>query len=413
MARSARVHSTPSHTQLLEFRATEDFRFGPANASPAAQQNGQGGGRFLTNSRMFAEQVLARHPQQFRILSQNKTVPCLPRDAWRESGYRGRRVLFLLPSQALGNNVCILLFLQAFLDQWQPRQVGVFCAQSASDIFLTVDNVVTYSLWLPREHLKRWDLVIDLGHLESRRNIDLWPVDQEADLLQAFGLQACDRYGGSARAVPTGPLAIGILPLASSPLRTIPVGATLALARTLQIHGEVTLCLNRHQRQGQQYAAALADNLPAGIAVADGFASIGALMQAVARFDYIVVADSGPAHMSKLFATPGVAVYTSAPGDVLQGRFSNLARWTVPFEGPYCKTPCGLAKVRQTADGRVGCMGSLGVSVEDLPDTPGRLRPDVVDRLNASPVPCVRLLNDDPAPLVRFVEEDLARRRSS
>lgn len=411
---AARIRSTPSQTQLLEFRAVEDFRFGPANASPAAQQDGQGGGRFLTNSRMFAEQVLARHPQQFRILSQNKTIPCLPREAWHDTGYRGRRVLFLLPSQALGNNVCILLFLQAFLDQCQPRQVGVFCAQSASDIFLTVDNVVTYSLWLPREHLKRWDMVVDLGHLESRRNIEFWPVDQEADLLQAFGLQPCARYPAMGRPVAGDRrLSIGLLPLASSPLRTLPVDAALALAESLSTHDDVTLCLNRNQRQGQQYAAAVAGRLPDAMKIADGFASIGALMQAVAQFDYIVAADSGPAHMAKLFATPGVGVYTSAPGEVLQGRFRNLSCWTVPFEGPHCKAPCGLAKVRQAADGRVGCMGSLGLSVDELPDTPGRLRPDVVDQLNATPVPCVRMLNDDPAPLVRFVAQDLERRRGA
>lgn len=414
MARSAspRARTTPSHTRLLEFRAAEDFRFGPANASPAAQQAGKGGGRFLTNSRMFAEQVLARYPQQFRIMAQDRTVPCLPRDRWSETGFRGRRVLFLLPSQALGNNVCILLFLQAFLEQHQPRQVGVFCAQSASDIFLTVDNVVTYSLWLPREHLKRWDLVIDLGHLESRRNIELWPVDMEADLLEAFGLAPCRRFSPEGRPVAAErTLSIGLLPLASSPLRTLPVRATLALAEGLATEGEVTLCLNRNQRQGRSFAESVAGHLPRGVRIADGFESIGALLQAVAGFDYMVAADSGPAHMSKLFATPGTAVYTSAPGEVLQGRFCNLTCWTVPFEGPHCKAPCGLAKVRQTADGRVGCMGSLGVSVEDLPDTPGGLRPDIVDRLNAEPVPCVRQLNENPEALVRFVLEDLSARR--
>lgn len=410
-ARSARARTAPSQTPLLDFRAVQDFRFGPANASLAAQQTGAGGGRYLTTSRMFAEQVLARHPQQFRILSQNRTVACLPREDWSRTTYRGRRVLFLLPGQALGNNVCILLFLQAFLEQCQPRQVGVFCAQSASDIFLTVDAVTTYSLWLPREHLKRWDLIVDLGHLESRRNIELWPVDMEADLLEAFDLQPCGRIDGRARPLPRDrPLSIGLLPLASSPLRTIPPATTLALADSLAAYGRLQLCLNRNQHQGRRYAAAVAGQLPEQATVADGFDSIGALMQAVAGFDYIVAADSGPAHMSKLAATPGVAVYTSAPGAVLQGRFSNLACWTVPYSGPHCQAPCGLAKVRQTADGRVGCMGSLGVLVEDLPDTPGGLRPDVVDRLSNDPVPCVRQLGEDPAPLVRFVLDDLAAR---
>lgn len=407
-ARSRRAATAPSRTPLLEFRAAQEFRYGPMNASPAAQQSGAGGGRYLTTSRMFAEQVLARHPAQFRILSQNKSVPCVPRDAWPETGYRGRRVLFLLPGQALGNNVCILLFLQAFLEQCEPRQVGVFCAQSASDIFLSDETITTYGLWLPREHLKRWDAVVDLGHLESRRNIELWPVDMEADLLAAFGLEPCRRYSAQARPVPRDrPLRIGVLPLASSPLRTIPPETALAIMRALAPFGEITLCLNRNQQQGRLFGEALDGKLEPPVRIIDAFESIGALLKAVAGFDYIVAADSGPAHMSKLFGVPGTAIYTSAPGEVLQGRFRNLQSWTVPFAGAHCRAPCGLAKVRQTAEGAVGCMGSLGVSVDDLPNTPAGQQPGLVTSLTRTPVPCVAMLRDDPAPAVEAIVRDV------
>jgi hypothetical protein len=153
--------------------------------------------------------------------------------------------------------------------------------------------------------------------------------------------------------------------------------------------------------------------LPAGVTIVDGFSSIGELLRAIAAFDYAVFADSGPAHMSKLFATPGVGVYTSAPGDILQGRFRNLSPWTVPFAGPHCAAPCGLAKLRQSADGRIGCMGSLALPVTALPSVARAANRKAVEGfLLETPVPCIGALRDDPAPLVDFVQADLTARRN-
>ena len=409
---SARA-TTTSQTQLIEFAAQQDFRFRQQNASAESAQTGQGGERYYTTSRQFAERALAANPAQFRILKTDKRLKCLARDRWAGTNYRGRRVLFLLPSAALGNNVCTALFLQAFAERHEPRALGVFCAQSAADIYLSADVAEVFTLWLPRRALSRWDMVIDLGHLESRRNIEFWPVDMEADLLTAFDLAPSAHFGGDARPLPDKDrLRIGLLPLASSPLRTLPVAATAALIEALAPADDIVLCLNRFQHQGVLYRQALQERLPSEVEVIDAFESIGALLTAIDGFDYAVFADSGPAHMAKLFATPGVAVYTSAPGEVLQGRFRNLANWTVPFEGPHCRAPCGLAKIRQTADGRVGCMGSLGCVVDDLPTTPTRQAPAAVERLLLQePVPCVAALAKAPDDLVRFVQADLATRR--
>ena len=406
------MNAQPSRTPLVEFRSRAPFRFRPDNASPAAEQEGRAGERYLTGARQFAAAVLARNPQAFELLG-NVQLPSLPRSEWAQAKLSGRRVLFLLPGAALGNNVCISLFLHALIEQRRPARVGVACAEGSADVFLRAGGIDVKSLWLPRAELKRWQVVIDLGHLESRRNIELWPVDMEADLLEAFGLEPSRRFSGAARPLPQGrPLSIGVLPLASSPLRTLPPAATLAVLRALAPEGQVTLCLNRRQHQGVLYARALDGALPAGVGVVDAFASIGALMDAVAGFDYVVLADSGPAHMSKLAGTPGVAVYSSAPGEVLQGRHRNLARYTIPFEGPHCRTPCGLAKLRETATGEVGCMGSLGLPVEALPRTPKRQDPGLVERLLLrAPVPCIATLAADPQPLVDFVGADLAIRR--
>jgi len=403
----------PSRTGLLEFSARQGFRYRPNNASPQAEQTGAGGGRYLTSAQNFANQVLLSSPEQFRIRDTEAEISCLARAQWAETRYGKRKVLFLLPGQALGNNVCTLLFLQAFLEQHKPREVGVFCAQSASDIYLQAGNLTVHALWLARKDLRRWDMVIDLGHLESRRNIEYWPVDMEADLLAAFNMAPSERYGAAAKDISdTSVPRIGIFPLASSPLRTVPPAATLAIINALRQRGPIKLCLNRHQRQGQLYSRAIAKDLPPSVEIVEAFASIGGLLDTVAACDYVIVADSGPAHMAKLSATPGVAIYSSAPGDVLQGRFTNLARWTVPYEGDHCAAPCGLAGVRQTVDGRIGCMGSLQLPVEDLPDAPRQQQAGAVDQLFSKPVPCIRHLADNHDPLVDFIMNDLTGRQS-
>lgn len=403
-------------TPLLEFAARTDFWFNQQNTSPRAMQQGTGGERYYTSLQQFANQAIAANPGQFRIVDKEAHLRCLPRAQWASKTFRNKKVLFLLPAEALGENVAMLLFLQAFSEQNKTTAVGVFCAGSASDIYLTSDVAKVYALWISRRDLKGWDVLVDLNQLESRRNIEFWPVDMEADLLAAFGLAPSPRYPSAARGLAAGAaLKIGILPLASSPLRTLPPSVTRALAEGLAEGpapmGDVTVCLNRNQHQGRLYRSALDGTLPDAVKVVDVFESIGDLLAAVAAFDYVVMADSGPAHMSKLFATPGVAVYSSAPGDILQGRFTNLARWTIPFEGPRCAAPCGLAKLRATADGRVGCMGSLGVPLEDLPATPkGRDTATVERLLLHEPVPCIASLAADPGPLVAFVTQDLESR---
>jgi hypothetical protein len=396
---------------LLEFAALADFSFGQNNVSPGGRQQGIAGERYFTSLDSFANQAVLGNPRQFKVVNKQARLACVPRARWGEDRFAGKRVLFLLPTDALGENVAMLAFLAAFVEQRGAASVGVFCASSSADIYRTVDLATVYTLWIARRELKRWDLIVDLNQLEGRRDIELWPVDMELDLLRAFGLQPASRYPSQARPIgkTKGALKIGVLPLASSPLRTLPPAAVLPLAAMLRDFGDVELCLNRLQHQGVLYAHEVAGKLP-GVTVNPGFGSIAALLRAVAAFDYVVLADSGPAHMTKLFATPGVAIYTSAPGDVLQGRFTNLARWHVPFEGPHCRAPCGLAKVRQSADGRLGCMGSLGLPIEALPRAGGGANPAAVEALMRTPVPCVASLAQQPEAMVAFVRRDLEAR---
>lgn len=398
-------------TPIMSFTASAPFDFKQHNASARTAQVGEAKERYYTSSKELIQQVITRDPR-FRVVEPLARIKCVPREHWAATDFTGKRVLFILSTQALGESVSTLLFLHAFAEQRRPKGLGVFSARSSADIYLTTDLVKVYPLWMSRRDLKGWDLVIDLDHLESRRNIETWPVDMEADLLGIFGLQPSARFPSTprTRAFAARPL-IGILPLASSSLRTLPVPVTLALVEALRPHGRVMLSLNRNQGQGRLYADALRGRLASDVEVVDVYPAISDLLNAVDALDFGIFADSGPAHMSKLFATPGVAVYSSAPGDVLQGRFANLARWTIPFVGPDCASPCGLAKLRQAVDGRIGCMGSLHLPLSALPGTPRGGDAGVVEQLFREPVPCLAHLADNPNALVGFVLERLAASR--
>ncbi len=396
----------------MEFTAAAGFDLCQGNASEAARQWGQAGDRLLTASQQLADQVILANPAQFRVVRKKAAITGLPPASWPRHNYRDRRVLFLMPAEALGENVATLLFLDAFRAAHAPAAIGLAFARSAADIYLAFDFVTVYPLWISRRELKQWDVVVDLNQVMARREIEFWPVDMEAELLGAFGIPPSEAFSAQAAPLPADRRPrIGILPLASSPLRTLPPNAVAALATALAEQGEVTLCLNRNQEQGRILKQALAGRLPEPVTVIEQFESVAGLLTEISHFDYAVYADSGPAHMSKLYARPGVAAYTSAPAGVLQGRFENLAAWASDYSGAHCRAPCGLAKLRQAEDGRIGCMGSLGLAVEALAETPRQAGPGVIERLLvAAPVPCVAALADDPKPLVDFVIRDFEGR---
>lgn len=406
------LNRSQSQTRLMEFASLRPFRI--RQPLSAAEQVGDAGQMFLTSSEPFANGVVLRDPAGFRVERPQLNIPCLPRDAWAATDYRGKSVLFLLPGEALGEAAATYLFLLSFMRHSGARAVGVFCARSCTDIYAREPRLKVFPIWIERRELRRWQIVVDLGQLETRRTIDTWPVDMEGELLAAFGglPSAADRCpdDGAPRPDRAARPRIGIFPIASSPLRTLPPPLGLRVAETLAGLGDLTVVLNTDQRQGRLFAEAIRDRLPPGVKTIGTLPTMAGLMQAIAGFDYAVFADSGPAHLSKLTGTHGLAIYSSAPGDLLQGRFTNLARFQLAFEGPHCRAPCGLAKLRKSDDGRVGCMGSLGLPLDRLPGVAGRSDAGEIDRLQREPVPCLASLVAQPGALLDALATDARRR---
>ena len=399
-----------NRTRILAFAARQNFNFRQRNT--AMGQTGSAG-THLTSSDLFLREMIAKHPEQFQVLDTEARLPCVPVGAWDRLDLAGKRLLFLLPSQALGGNVATILAIAALQEHRKPAGIGVACTKSTTDLYKLVRSVAIHPYWIAAAEAERYDYVVDLGHIEARRDIEIWPVDMEGEILRAFDVPPATRFAAEARPMRAARPRIGIFPLGSSPLRSFPPAVTIELARALRQEGAVTVFLNRGQLQGRLSRQEIDQAKLADIRVVDGFEAIGELARAIERMDYAVFADSGPAHMAKLWGVPGVAVYTSAPGEVLQGRFRNLANWQVAFQGPHCAAPCGLAKLRQDRAGRFGCMGSLGATLEALPKVATGANPAVVEELFLrAPVPCVAALAEQRAQLAEFVLADLARRRA-
>lgn len=403
----------PARTSFVTVSARQPFAAKLPNCGPAAARREDVPVVIYTSSRLFFDQFVARNPVVFDIVDRDHRHRCIPRSQWASTRWAGKRVLFLLASSMLGDNVGVFLFLQAFAERFADAQIGVACPGPASDIFLSDSRMTVHPLWISSAALQRYDAIVDVAHLEGWETIDQSPMDPEQGLLDAFGLSASSRHGSVARPVlprgSGGRPRISIFPLASSPLRTLPLGLVRPLAEALSAQGPVTIHLNRYQRQGELYRAALAGRLPADVTVTPGHATIGELMRDIDLSDFCVFADSGPAHLSKLFAVPGATIYTAANGAVLAGRFRHQLLWQTDFSGPHCTAPCGLARLRQDRQGAIGCMGSLSKPLSELPDVARQPDRATVDRLlMEAPVPCVASLARNPAPVIEALCAALA-----
>ena len=197
--------------------------------------------------------------------------------------------------------------------------------------------------------------------------------------------------------------------MASSPLRTLPPALVREIAEFLAKAGfDITLILNAYQGVMKKYKDTIGPFDQPNIRIVDGFRTIGNLVSFISEQDYVVLADSGPAHISKLFQTPGIGIYSSASAAVLQGRHHNLCPWQSSYKGDFCEAPCGLAKLRATISGTIGCMGSLRLPMSELGTLPANSDRALAEQLvTENPVPCVADLVAQKDRFLAFLRQDI------
>jgi hypothetical protein len=394
---------------LPVFVSRADFSFGAPNSGAVPAGQGRAGINYVTASANFHRQVVRGNPAMIRELGAAK-IRNMPVERWRTYKARRRSILFLMPPPAIGEHVAIRLFLESFIESVQPTRVALLGSDAASDVYAGMADVEVHPSWMAHDELKSFNAVIDLNDVPVRRNIEFWPVDMEAELFDLFGLPLPPQTP-VAPVCPKGARpSVGVFPLASSPIRTLQPALIAALCQAAGNEIDVQVVLNRHQNQSDILRRAL-DNMSPNIRYIEDTGTLSDLMAQMRAVDYGVFADSGPAHLSKLDQLPGTAVYTSAPSSVLFGRHRNLMAIQSDYSGEYCKAPCGLAKLRCTVDGAVGCMGSLKVDVASLPRTVDRADAAMTARfLVDDPVPCAAAMAADADKIARAILADMRSR---
>lgn len=397
----------PSRKKFTRFTSKLPFQFGLPNVSPTLAQTSDSSPVYFTRTTSLLRQQVLTNATGVKIKSDAFHLQVLPRNTWASNDFSQSSILFLIPDDALGDCVGMALFFKGLKLRYPNVKIGVLNSGSASDIFALIPDIEVFQLFISSKNLSRFDHLVDLSEMEGWQDIATMPVNPEEALCEAFGIDPCPL---GARSVTTKPrMKIGIVPMASSPLRTLPPTLVQNITKLLSQHDtDITIVLNAYQGVMKAYKAALGSFSAENIQILDGFKTIDALVGFVEQQDYVVVADSGPAHITKLFQTPGIGIYSSASAKTLQGRHNNLRNWQSGFSGPYCTAPCGLAKLRATAKGKVGCMGSLNVPLDILTELPQEHDPKLSTLLvTDQPVPCVGTLNNDTQQILNLIQQDL------
>lgn len=391
---------------MTRFRVRDDLLVDTPNAGSGARQTLRRGEVAITNNRILKRTIRGPWRDKVQIISEQYRPKTF---ALQGINTRvGRRLLFLLPSDGIGDCVGYFLFLQSVIETIAPARVAVACAGYAADVFSFAGNIKVFPLWISQEVFLEFDHIIDLLDALPLRTIADTPCDIEGALLDAASLSPCIGFGGLKRQIPARSPRIGIFPLSSTPMRSLPPALTVFLAKQLSEFGHIEIFLNEQQRQSQIYASALSP-VPAGVALNKGFPNLQELLEAMAKIDYGIFSDSGPAHLTKILGLPGLAIHTSADATPLRGRFGNLQTWQSTYEGSFCAAPCGLSGFYVTSDARIGCMGSLACHRSDLTLRVTRMHDDdIIKRLLVEEaIPCVTRLVEEREDILSLILDQL------
>jgi len=336
----------------------------------------------------------------------------LPLEAWGRLKDHSGKALFLSPTRAIGDNVMLICALSALKETNPGLSIHVAFVGDSFPLYTAAPSLKVHPYFLSEAEIGGFDVLVDLDRLSAWDSLIFEPFDIEAALLQRFGVPPSGAYPGLGRPYrDDGRPAVRMFPLASSPLRTLPVETTRALAAAAAQAADVEIVLAKGQLGSERYRGLLSDGLPSGVAVTAGCRDLKELARKVESADFGIFADSGPSHIAKLYETPGVTVFTSATSGPLIGRFANLMAWQTPYSGARCTAPCGLATYLRTPAGRGGCWETLGGARQDYVKTRDLWDPEeylalMFDR----PVPCVGALAERTGDLVNAVAAEIARR---
>jgi len=391
-----------SQGSFLQFQVPTGFHVEVPNSRHWPQQILGRGETAYTGNRTLIRTILGPWRNQVEVMSGEARLEAFELSALKAQA--GKRLLFLLPGEAIGDNVGYFLFLRAAIEQLSPKRVAVFNAGAASDIYRLDRRIDVFPLWITTQQLKSFDRVFDLLEVPALRELALRPCDPEGPLCDYTQIAPSLKYQ-TKPATNRKPASIALFPLASSPMRSLPIGLCQSLIKRIVASDiGVTVYLNEKQRQSLVYSEALSSLQGSRVKIHSGCRSLAELLSAVADTEFGVFCDSGPAHLTKLFGTRGLAIHTSADAKPLRGRFSNLQAWQSGYAGRYCTAPCGLAGPWMDVEKRIGCMGSLGVPQGQL--TARAVLID--DRTNRSmisnPIPCVAHLNESQEQIWHAIE---------
>ena len=389
----------------LAFRPKADLTLDVPHAASRPRQRLRQGEVGLVRHRVLEAQLRGVWRVNVDLIAQGGRLEVQPLDALRTAA--GRSVLFTIPSEALGDSVMTALAVCRIAAAFDLGRLGVAFTGKGSDVWTLMGrSFEIFPLILPECALASFDFVVDLAtEVPALRTVAETMVAADDAILTPLGLKAPTRW---TTRHPREIRRIGILPLSSTPLRTLPPPLTGYLANELTARGyTVEIVLDPRQRQGSVYREALATT---SASLRGDLDTVAALHAYLHDLDYGIFCDSGPAHLAKLVDLPALGLYTTIPGAIVQSGFTNLARWQATFTGPHCTAPCGLVGLMAPRGSEgVGCMDSLGLSRASLV-RPFRTPPSAAGHfLVEQPVGCVAGLVRDRERILEAVLADVQK----
>ncbi len=390
----------------LRFKVSRPFKIDVRNSARYPQQHLPAGESAYLCSLTLARQIAAAASKQpgLECTETNPSVSGL--DALQHA--KGRSVLFLMPTEAMGDTVCYAGAVREVARTFGLGRIGVAFSAYSSDVWAHTEMPVeVFPLILPESALARFDLVIDfVSDIPELGRMADAPLSIDDTILRRLNIPTQYRWAKRpARKISR----VAIFPISSNPLRIVPAALVTYIAAALSERNvTIDVVVDPRTRQGIHFQAATKD-------AAHVFRTVSNLntVDAVARYirddiDYGIFCDSGPAHVTKLFDVPGFCLYTSV-GSMVQGQFRNVAAWQSSYEHQWCRAPCGLTAVMKArARDAHGCMDTLQeppnalVRSMDLPEA-------ATGSLLEKPPGCVAALIRDREMIVDAIRTDLDR----